>query len=66
MKTTDVKCPVCGAMNRNLYLEETDGWMECDECGNTMRLLRADAAGPAREEPARWQLIQPVFSGRSV
>ena len=33
MKTINVKCPVCGTVNHNLYLEETDGWMECERCG---------------------------------
>lgn len=32
MKLTDVKCPVCGTLNRNLDLEETGGWMECTSC----------------------------------
>ena len=32
MKTIDVTCPVCGRINKNLYLDETDGWMECEEC----------------------------------
>ena len=32
MKRYDVECPVCGFLNRNLYLEETDGWMECVRC----------------------------------
>ena len=32
--TYDIRCPVCGAVNRGLYLEETDGWMECEKCGN--------------------------------
>ena len=31
MKQHDVKCPYCGAINK-VYLEETDGWMECDKC----------------------------------
>lgn len=27
MNTYDVKCPICGAVNRSLFLEEqTDGW----------------------------------------
>ena len=34
MKQYDVECPVCGFLNRNLYLEETDGWMECGHCGS--------------------------------
>jgi hypothetical protein len=32
MKTYDVTCPVCGCVNHNLYLEETNGWMECEKC----------------------------------
>ena len=34
MKTYDVKCPVCGHRNESLYLDETEGWMECEECGS--------------------------------
>lgn len=26
------KCPMCGAINRDLLLEETGGWMECEKC----------------------------------
>ena len=33
MKTINVKCPVCGTVNHNLYLEETEGWMERECCG---------------------------------
>lgn len=29
----DVKCPVCGKVNKSLYLAETGGWMECERCG---------------------------------
>ena len=32
MKHYDVKCPVCGHKNLHLYLEETNGWMECECC----------------------------------
>ena len=34
MKMYDVKCPVCGAVNKGLYLEETRGWMICEKCKN--------------------------------
>ena len=34
MMTYDVACPICGRINRSLYLEETAGWMECECCGN--------------------------------
>lgn len=40
MKTYDVKCPVCGKLNVGLDLEETDGWMECDRCGNVTQNLK--------------------------
>ena len=40
MKTTDVRCPVCGSMNKKLYLEETGGSMECDCCGSTVLLRK--------------------------
>ena len=40
MSAIDVKCPICGAVNRSLDLEETDGWMECDTCGNAVQILR--------------------------
>ena len=37
--TYDVACPVCGRINCNLYLEETEGWMECEYCGNSTQDL---------------------------
>ncbi len=42
MKTFDVRCPVCGHMNHNLFLEETDGWMECEKCNAATRSLRSE------------------------
>ena len=38
MGTTDVKCPECGTMNYSLYLEDTEGFMECSCCGCTVQL----------------------------
>ncbi len=38
--TYDVACPVCGRVNRRLYLEETEGWMECEYCGKSTQDLR--------------------------
>ncbi len=32
MELYDVECPICGHLNRNCYLEETEGWMECESC----------------------------------
>jgi ribosomal protein L37AE/L43A len=36
MKGYDVVCPICGTLNKNLNLEETDGWMECEKCQHTV------------------------------
>ena len=32
MKQYDVTCPICGTVNKNLYLDETGGWMICEKC----------------------------------
>ena len=42
VKTYDVKCPVCGRINRGLYLEETEGWMECEKCGSDIRVQNSN------------------------
>ncbi len=33
MRRSSCSCPICGALNRGLDLEETGGWMECEKCG---------------------------------
>ena len=40
MSAVNVECPICGQMNESLDLEETDGWMECEECGNAVQILK--------------------------
>ena len=40
MKQYDVKCPICGTWNRGLFLDETDGWMECESCGNAVQIMK--------------------------
>lgn len=37
MKIYEEKCPICGTLNKNLYLEETDGWMECVNCRTVVK-----------------------------
>ena len=39
MKSYDLRCPICGTVNRGLYLEETDGGMECEKCGNVTQSM---------------------------
>ena len=40
MKTYDVSCPCCGYWNKDLYLEETEGWMECEKCGEVAQVSK--------------------------
>ena len=40
MNAKDVKCPICGTVNRSLDLDETDGWMECESCHNAIQILK--------------------------
>ena len=42
MKQYDVKCPVCRKLNKSLYLQETDGYLECDHCGTVMKVIQTD------------------------
>jgi len=35
----DRVCPVCGTLNRNLYLQETKGLYECERCGNIIHTI---------------------------
>ena len=38
MRTYDVDCPCCGHRNIALYLEDSKGWMECENCGRAVRV----------------------------
>lgn len=58
MGTTDVKCPECGAMNYSLYLDETDGWMECDHCGCTVHLRKEETVSQAAKKDSHWRIIR--------
>ena len=39
MQGYDVNCPKCKTINRHLYLEETDGWMICEKCGEAYKAM---------------------------
>ena len=40
MTAYDAKCPYCGHKNIDLYLEETEGWMECEKCGEVSQVTK--------------------------
>ncbi|MBR5730658.1 MAG: translation initiation factor 2 [Firmicutes bacterium] len=66
MRTFDVECPNCGRLNRDLLLEDSGGWMECESCGCISRVryrerlmcLRPDGKG--RPEEARRMRAEAV------
>ena len=33
MRLKVIQCPICGHLNKNLDLEDSKGWMECERCG---------------------------------
>ena len=39
MQKYNRKCPVCGHINHELYLEETNGYMECEKCGSISNVM---------------------------
>ena len=39
MSAVDARCPACGTINKSVDLEETDGWMECESCGEQMKYV---------------------------
>ena len=40
MSAVDMKCPICGAVNKSVDFEETDGWMECESCGEASQQMK--------------------------
>ena len=40
LNAVDVVCPRCGTVNKSLDLEETDGWMECESCGEVSQHMK--------------------------
>ena len=39
MERYDVKCPICETVNRNLDLEDSKGWMECEHCKTATKVF---------------------------
>ena len=66
MKSTDVMCPICGAINHGLLLEETEGWMECEHCGGMAHLLKAGTTDLTDAGSCLWQVIRPLPRGKRV
>lgn len=61
MKQYDAECPLCGRVNRGLYLEETGGWMECEACGNEVKVLKFR---PTFTDADTFMVKQPVMQAQ--
>lgn len=33
-------CPICGTENKDLNLDETNGWIICEKCGSEVNTLK--------------------------
>lgn len=38
MQVYNVKCPNCGKENKNVLLEDSRGFIECEKCGEVSRI----------------------------
>lgn len=56
MNAKDVKCPICGTVNRSLDLDETDGWMECESCHNAVQVLEYVMSSPRQKNSIFFQI----------
>lgn len=34
----NIVCPICGHMEKQLYLDETDGWFICSKCSSEVKI----------------------------
>ena len=66
MSRMDVRCPDCGAINYSLDLIESDGWMECEHCGCTARLLSLHRGDATVVGNCCWQIIKPLPGSRAL
>jgi len=39
MEQYNVKCPICGTINKGLYMRETNGWMICEKCQHEVQIF---------------------------
>ena len=63
MKTYNICCPHCGTINRDLYLEETGGSMECERCHLVTRI---PALSNGESNARWWQKALPGQSDKPV
>ena len=57
MRKFNAICPVCGRMNRQLYLEETYGSFECEDCGTVSVRPAYSLVGEPEKQPDKTNVI---------
>ena len=62
MKPVNINCPICGAVNRDVDLQETDGQMECEVCHAISRVIslkpmKVISYNEGKIRPFRWSMI---------
>ena len=64
MRSYDAECPVCGTRNSGLFLEETEGWMECQACrsivnvrGKAVPCPSFDPGKPTKKKVCTWYTV---------
>lgn len=40
MKRYTCECPICGTINKDLYLEDSQGWFVCEKCDNSVQIMK--------------------------
>ena len=48
-----VYCPKCGHFEKNLYLEETDGWFLCSHCHTQVKIETENQGNRIDQETVR-------------
>ena len=57
-KLTDCKCPICGHLNKNLMLQTSKGYMECEKCLSIVKVTGINPNVPSEEKPLTGILIR--------
>ena len=52
MNLYSASCPICGHRNKRLYLEDSEGWMECEKCGTLSLILKTTDTKTGKTAPA--------------
>ncbi|MBO4384254.1 MAG: hypothetical protein J5854_02380 [Clostridia bacterium] len=66
MKQYDVKCPVCGTVNKGLYLEETDGRMICEHCNTESQDIAFMTHGMVTLPLLSWNQLPAYLARKAV